>query len=214
VKFELVIFDLDGTLIDSQLDVGHALNRVLADYDVPPIAAEVIRTHVGYGIQPLIVEKLRERDILDVAPAFQSFTRYYFERCAEQTTLYPGVADGLDRLSAHRKVILTNKSTRFIDPILKGLKIDHHFLGQYGRESFAKTKPDPLPIQSILREYGVAPARAVMIGDTETDINAGINAGVPTCLVTYGYGKPEVLKTLRPNFTVERFADLEAHLAD
>ena len=213
MNHDLLIFDLDGTIIDSQADVGHALNRVLAEYDVPPIDAEIIRKQVGYGIQPLIVEKLSELKITDCKPAFDRFAAHYFEHCARETVLYDGVAELLDGFSARRKVILTNKSTRFIGKILDGLNIAEHFVAQYGRESFAKTKPDPLPILSILKEHGVAPERAVMIGDTETDVHAGANAGVPTCLVTYGYGKPAALALLKPTFTCATAADVFASLS-
>ena len=168
----------------------------------------MIRTHVGYGIQPILIERLQQHNVSDVPAALARFTEYYFERCVQETVLYDGVAELLPRLSGYQKVILTNKSTRFIGKILTGLGLNDHFVGQYGRESFAKTKPDPLPILSILRKYEVAPHRALMIGDTETDVNAGRNAEVPTCLVTYGYGKPAVLETLEPTFTIAKIADL------
>ena len=127
--------------------------------------------------------------MIDVDAALASFTPYYFDRCVDGTVLYDGVTDLLGRLTDHKRVILTNKSCRFIAPIVNGLGIADHFVATYGRESFARTKPDPLPIRSILAEHGVEAHRALMIGDTETDVHAGTNAGVPTCLVTYGYGQ-------------------------
>lgn len=212
MKHDLFIFDLDGTLIDSQLDVGRALNRVLAEYDIPPIDADEIRTHVGYGIQPLIVSRLAARGITDPKPAFDRFAALYLEGCAEETTLYDGVAKLLEDLSPYRKIILTNKSTRFIGKILAKLGVEGKFVASYGRESFAKMKPDPLPILSILSAHGVPADRAVMIGDTETDIIAGTRAGVTTCLVTYGYGNPKNLAALAPTYTCAGAADVLAQL--
>ena len=208
VKFDLLIFDLDGTLIDSQLDVGAALNRVLTEHAVEPISAEVIREHVGYGIQPLILDRLKHLGEDELKAALAQFTAYYLERCVSETVIYDGVAELLSRLAPVRKVILTNKSNRFLSRIMTGLGIEDHFEAQYGRESFARPKPDPLPIVSILREHGIDAGRALMIGDTETDIVAGTGAGVPTCLVTYGYGRAAALANLRPTYTISNPAEL------
>lgn len=214
MKFDFLIFDLDGTVIDSQEDVAHALNRLLGDFQIAPLSREVVRTHVGYGVKPLLETALAEKGIQDIDSAFSSFTNYYLENCVRETKLFDHVAQTLVQLSGFKKVVLTNKSNRFIEKILTGLGISQHFVGSYGRESFAKMKPDPLPILSILEIHGAKKERTLMIGDTETDVLAGQSAGVATCLVNYGYGRPDALKRLSPTFTIGSFRDLVPLLAN
>jgi phosphoglycolate phosphatase len=208
MNFDLIIFDLDGTLIDSQADVRSAVNRLFGDFEIAPIDAETIHKHVGYGVKPLIEKTLKENNVRSFEGAINLFTEYYLENCLDETVLFPEVADVLINLSQYKKVVLTNKSNIFVGKILAGLEIETQFIGHYGRESFVKQKPDPLPILSILQEHNVSLDRALIVGDTETDIIAGENAGIKTCLVTYGYGKQEKLKTLNPNFTISSFAEL------
>ncbi len=213
VTFDLLIFDLDGTLIDSQADVGHALNRVLAEYDIPPIDAAVISKHVGYGIQPLMAEKLNERRHHRSSTGVLTIRHLLLRKLRAPNESLHRASIALMK-TAHRKVILTNKSTKFIAPILATLGIAEHFEASYGRESFAKTKPDPLPILSILREHGVGGRPRTHDRDTETDIHAGTAANVATCQVTYGYGKPEFLpRSSRPSPVPPRPPSCCAHRA-
>lgn len=208
MKFDLIIFDLDGTLIDSQADVGNALNRLLADFKIAPVDQALIRKHVGYGVRPLIEKVLSENQIGNLEAAFNKFGEYYLENCIKETTLFAEVAGVLMQLSQYKKVILTNKSNRFVGKILSGVGIENLFISHYGRESFAKQKPDPMPIISILQEHGIAEDKALIVGDTETDIIAGESAKIKTCLVTYGYGNPAILRTLKPTFTISNFSEL------
>ncbi len=193
MKFDLLIFDLDGNVDRFAsgrrpgLEPGARRVRDRSPRRRPHPDPRRLR------IQPLLIEALERRGVTDKQPALNRFIEYYLGDCVRGTVLYANVAEVLSSLAGYKKVILTNKSTRFVGKILANLGVEDHFSATTARESFAKTKPDPLPITSILREYQVAPHRALMIGDTETDVDAGTNAGIPTCLVTYGYGNVERL---------------------
>jgi phosphoglycolate phosphatase len=203
---DLLIFDLDGTLIDSKLDLAHAVNATRAHLGMPSMEHELIYSYVGNGA-PVLIRRALGPDASDelVDQALQYFLAYYREHMLDYTVLYPGVRETLARLDngERRLAVLTNKPVRISMAILDGLQIGSHFFRVYGGNSFEQKKPDPIGVETLLRETGARKERTVMVGDSAVDIRTARNAGIPSCGVTYGF-QPESLETEPPDYLIER----------
>lgn len=207
---DLFIFDLDGTLIDSKLDLAHAVNATRAHLDLPPLEHELIFSYVGNGAPVLIRRVLGPEAPEDlVNHALEYFLAYYREHMLDYTVLYPGVRETLEKLDngERRLAVLTNKPVRISAAILDGLNVGQHFFRVYGGNSFEQKKPDPIGIETLLREAGARKERTLMVGDSAVDIQTARNAGIPCCGVTYGF-QPESLAACPPDFLIERMDKL------
>jgi phosphoglycolate phosphatase len=203
---DLLIFDLDGTLIDSRLDLAHAVNATRAHMGMTQLDFERVYSYVGNGAPVLIRRALGEQATeLEVEEALEFFLEYYREHALDCTTLYPGVKESLDRLEAagKRMAVLTNKPVRMSNAIVEGLGVAGHFFQVYGGNSFDFKKPHPIGVETLMRQAGVDRQRTVMVGDSAVDVNTAINAGVRSCGVTYGF-QPETLKDPKPDLLVDR----------
>jgi phosphoglycolate phosphatase len=203
---DLLIFDLDGTLIDSRLDLAHAVNATRKHMGMTPLEFERVYSYVGNGAPVLIRRALGEQATeAEVEEALEFFLEYYRDHALDFTRLYPGVKESLERLEAagKRMAVLTNKPVRMSNAICEGLGIAGHFFQVYGGNSFDFKKPNPIGVQSLMRETGIGPERTVMVGDSGVDVNTAINAGVRSCGVTYGF-QPETLKEPKPDVLVDR----------
>jgi phosphoglycolate phosphatase len=143
-----------------------------------------------------------------VEEALEFFLEYYREHALDCTMLYPGVKESLERLDAANKrmAILTNKPVRMSNAIVEGLGIACHFFRVYGGNSFDFKKPNPIGVETLMRETGIDRGRTVMVGDSGVDINTAINAGVRSCGVTYGF-QPETLNEPKPDLLVDRMEE-------
>jgi phosphoglycolate phosphatase len=207
---DLVIFDLDGTLIDSKLDLAHAVNATRAHMTMSPLDHERVYSYVGNGAPVLIRRALGEQATEgEVQEALEFFLEYYREHYLDYTTLYPGVKEALDRLRAagKRLAVLTNKPVRISRAILDGLGVGGHFFQVYGGNSFDFKKPNPIGVQALMREAGVSAGQTLMVGDSSVDIQTAVNAGIPSCGVTYGF-QPETLADPAPDRMVDRMEEL------
>lgn len=210
----LLIFDLDGTLIDSKLDLAHSVNAARAYMEMPPLEHALIYTYVGNGAPMLIRRTLgAAASQVDVDRALDFFIRYYAQHCLDFTVLYPGVSEALERLrgAGMQLAVLTNKPVRISNQIVKALGLGDHFFRVYGGNSFEQKKPDPVGIDTLLGECGLPRESAVMVGDSAVDIRTARNANVQACGVTYGF-QPESLKEAPPDLLVDDLRDLAAHV--
>lgn len=207
-RFDLVIFDLDGTLVDSLEDISDALSLTLERFDLPPVSIETLRRHIGTGVKPLLRSLFQDVRKERVVQALETFDEIYASCSTVKTRPYPGIEGVLDDLGDATKVVLTNKSSKFVDSILDGLNLSSHFVAAFGREAFSEHKPSRVPIDAILARFGASPDRCVIVGDTPVDILAGKAAGIATCGVLYGYGIAEDLERAAPDAVVSRPADL------
>lgn len=207
-RYDLVIFDLDGTLVDSLEDIGDALAMTLERFGLPPVAPEVLRRHIGTGVKPLLNARFEAAGDERIVQALAAFDEIYATCSTAKTRPYPGVCEVLDKLGDATKVILTNKGSQFLDAILADLGLTGHFAAVFGREAFAEAKPSRLPVDAILARFGGSRDRCIIIGDTTVDVLAGKSAGVATCGVLYGYGTPEDLRSAAPDILVSRPIDL------
>jgi phosphoglycolate phosphatase len=209
---DLVIFDLDGTLIDSKLDLAHAVNAMRAHLSMPPLDGEVIFSYVGNGAPVLVRRAIGpEPDDAQHAAALAFFLQYYREHMLDNTVLYPEVKETLQALTAKgvKMAILTNKPVRISEAILDGLGVSRHFCRIFGGNSFEQKKPDPIGIFALLQETSSDPSHALMVGDSAVDIRTARNAGIQSCGVTYGF-QPETLNDPKPDFLIDRIGDLPA----
>jgi phosphoglycolate phosphatase len=207
-RYDLVIFDLDGTLVDSLEDIGDAVSVTLERFGLPPLTPGTLRRNIGSGVGLLLRTIFEAANDGRIASALAAFNEVYASRSTAKTRLYPGIHDVLDDLGDVTKVILTNKGSQFLDAILTGLDLTRYFSAAFGREAFAETKPSPLPVDAILERFGGSRDRSIIIGDTAIDILAGKTAGVATCGVLYGYGTPDELRLATPDALVSLPGDL------
>jgi len=183
------LFDLDGTLIDSKLDLVTSVNAMLREMGRAELPTDLVATYIGHGAPRLIASALGPGATDDQRRAGLSlFLAHYQLHKLDATRPYPGVVEGLDLLSEFPVSVLTNKPTDMSIEILQGLGLAKYFRSIYGGDSFEKKKPDPAGALSILRELGVPPAQAAMVGDSEVDVQTARNAGMLAVTVNYGFG--------------------------
>jgi phosphoglycolate phosphatase len=225
-SIRLLVFDLDGTLIDSRLDLIHSVNAMLRHFERPELHGDVIASYVGDGAPALVQRALvADGGLGDEAfcrSALDYFLGYYRLHKLDHTTVYEGIpetlaalanglvgADTSVRPSVQRLMaVLSNKPVGPSRAIVEALGMGDFFVRIYGGNSFATKKPDPLGVQTLLAETGVAAQEALMIGDSSIDVLTGRNAGMWTCGVTYGFA-PQSLAEVAPDVVVDRPAELE-----
>jgi phosphoglycolate phosphatase len=210
-RIRLLVFDLDGTLIDSRLDLIHSINAMLHHIGRPELDGEIIASYVGDGAPTLVRRALDNTD--DEAllrTALEYFLGYYRIHKLDHTTVYEGVPETLAALTVtgasngprRLMAILSNKPVNPSRDIVRALGLSDFFVHVYGGNSFSTKKPDPLGVQTILQETGVAACESLMIGDSSIDVLTGRNAGLFTCGVTYGFA-PHTLKEVPPDVLIE-----------
>jgi phosphoglycolate phosphatase len=207
---DLVIFDLDGTLIDSKLDLAHAVNATRRHMELPELPHDLIATYVGNGAPVLLRRSLGpEASDADVQRGLEFFLSYYHDHKLDYTVLYPGVREALDQLFEDnvKLAVLTNKPVKISKAILEGLGVASHFFQVYGGNSFDQKKPDPIGIHALMSEAGVPPRQTMMVGDSAVDVRTARNAGVACCGVLFGF-QPETFNGDPPDFTVEHMEEL------
>jgi phosphoglycolate phosphatase len=184
-----LIFDLDGTLIDSKRDLIRAVNAMLVEMGRETLHEDTISGYIGHGAPQLVgrvlgdgtPEEERER-------ALKFFLKHYEEHKLDSTCAYPGVVEGLEELRGFSMAVLTNKPVRVSVSILEGLGLARYFRAVYGGNSFETKKPDPQGARKILGEFGTVPEEAMLIGDSEVDVQTARNAGTVAATVNYGFG--------------------------
>ncbi len=201
---DLLIFDLDGTLIDSKRDLADSVNATRAWMGVPPLPDECVYSYVGNGAPVLIRRALPDATDHDLARALKHFLEYYREHMLDATSLYPGVQEALDRLYAAGvpMAVLTNKPVRFSIRLIEGLGLEMHFFRVYGGNSFEEKKPHPRGIDLLVAEVGADRERTVMVGDSAVDVYTARNARVRACGVSWGF-QPETFLEAPPDFIID-----------
>lgn len=198
LKYDLLVFDLDGTLADTAGDIAEAMRRVLARLGRPAVARERVLSAIGRGVRRLaegVASPPHE-------PVVEEFMKEYSAHLLEATRLYPGVAETLEALASARKIVLSNKPAEMSRRVVEGLGIARRFEAVYGGDSFPECKPDP----ACLRRAAGGARRILMVGDSAIDVQAAQNAGVEMCAVTYGYAREGDLAAA--DFRIDRFGRL------
>lgn len=213
-----VVWDLDGTLVDSAADIAASLNRLLAEQDLPMLGHDRIRDMIGEGVRTLIERGLAAHE---VAPddrrldgLVERFLAIYSEVATESTQLFPGAREALKMLSEAglRQAICTNKPEAISRQVLAGLGIAEYFDVVVGGDTLPRNKPDPLPLRTVLTGLGVLAERALMIGDSAIDVMMAHAAGVTVVFVTFGYG-PEPPDSHRANYRIDSLTEIPTVIA-
>ncbi len=190
MKFRAVFFDLDGTLVDSLVDLTAAVNDMLSRFDRPQLSAEGVRKLVGKGARNLVQQALDTQSADVIEQGLGLFIGYNSAHIADASRLYPGVRELLEGLAAKgvRMAVISNKNEALSRRILEALDIEGLFELIAGGDTFEEMKPSPLPLIRVMDALGVSAAETVMIGDSINDIQAGIRAGVQTIGCSWGFG--------------------------
>jgi phosphoglycolate phosphatase len=211
---KLLIFDLDGTLIDSRLDLIHSVNAMLRHLGRPELPGDVIATYVGDGAPMLVRRALGDPDDeSSVQRALEYFLAYYREHKLDHTHVYPGIPEVLTRIRRgtngrpRSMAVLSNKPVNPSRAIVEALGMKDFFAQVYGGNSFHTKKPDPLGVQKLLEEIVCNPHEAVMIGDSANDVLTGRNGGLWTVGVNYGFA-PQTLDLIPPDVRVDSVQEL------
>jgi phosphoglycolate phosphatase len=187
-RVKALIFDLDGTLIDSKLDLVMSVNAMLNCMGRKELPEETIASYVGSGAAVLVSRALGNASAeKELEKALAIFLEHYSQHNLDNTRAYPGVEETLTRLKGLPMAVLTNKPHAVSENILRGLGLDRYFQKIYGGNSFATKKPDPLGANRILQEFQVIATQAVMVGDSEVDVQTARNTGMLSAVVNYGF---------------------------
>lgn len=193
-RIKLLIFDLDGTLVDSLRDITDAINHAIGPLGYKPLSPEKAKHFVGRGVTKLIESILDEKHRENLQEVLDRFLEYYSQNLTRHTRAYPGVKETLEALKGYKKAVLSNKRQALSERILRELGLIEHFHYVIGSDTLNQKKPSPQGILYLLQKEGISPEEAMIIGDSELDIEAGKKAGVLTVAVGYGYREPELLK--------------------
>lgn len=210
MTIQLVIFDLDGTLIDSRLDLANAVNATRAHMGLGPIDNRLVYSYVGNGAPELMRRSLAsEAGDAELARGTKFFLDYYGAHVLDCTTLFAGVRESVERLhrAGKRMAVLTNKPEVMSRAIVDGLGVGGYFFRVYGGDSLASRKPDPAGVAALMKEAAAARDTTVMVGDSSIDVVTARNAGIPCCAVTYGF-QPETLADPAPDLLVDHMDEV------
>jgi phosphoglycolate phosphatase len=213
-----IVFDLDGTLIDTAPDLVDTLNVVFAREGLPPVAYETARNLIGGGARAMIARGLeaegRSATSALLEQLFADFIAYYSDHIADRSRPFSGLVDALDALAADgcRFAVCTNKLERLSVSLLEKLNLARRFVVICGQDTFGIQKPDPEVLRRTIKAAGGSPTHAIMIGDSATDIRTARAAGVPVIAVDFGYSEQPVAE-LKPDRIISRYAQLPAAIA-
>lgn len=205
---DAVVFDLDGTLLNSFPDLQAAVNHARAVRGLPALDLEAVKAYVGQGARHMIAGTVCPLDDPDFEGALADFRAYYGAHRIDRTTPYPGVIEGLQALAARDGLamgVLSNKPALLVRQILDDLDLSRYFRAAFGADSFPALKPDPRAMLGTLAALGVTPSRAVMVGDTDVDVSAARAVGMRVVLVRTGLWRTV---SMTPDAVVDSVSDL------
>jgi len=217
---EMVLIDLDGTLIDSVPDLAFCVDALMAELDLPARGEAKVRQWVGNGIERLVKRSLLDQ--LDGEPdqelldkALPIYLELYKENLSKRSRLYPGVKEGLQFLrgAGYKLGCITNKAAAFTEPLLKDLGVYGYFRLVVSGDTLPVKKPDPLPLLHAAQFFKVEPSRALMVGDSISDVKAARAAGFQVVCVSYGYNHGQDIRDAHPDAVIDSMAQLSSLLA-
>jgi phosphoglycolate phosphatase len=216
IPFQAAIVDLDGTMVDTLGDFVAVLRLTLTELGLPRVDRAFVEHTVGKGSEHLLRRTLAHvgGDPALYDAAWAAYQRHYLDLNGQHSDVYPGVLDGLQRLrdAGLRLACLTNKPVAFARPLLASKGLDGFFELVFGGDSFARKKPDPLPLLETCKALGTLPAHTLMVGDSSNDAQAARAAGCPVVLVTYGYNHGEPIRAVPALAHVEALTALADHI--
>jgi len=207
MSYGFLIFDLDGTLIDSQYDLTTAVNLMRKDFVLSPLPTEKVRSHLGSGVRALVADVLPEIKGKE-NEALQSFFAHYQEHILDATKPFDGVARTLEILKSKKMAVLSNKTEKFCREILSRLGLSKYFTEIFGGDSSSERKPSPKPVLDLIKLTHSIAESTVLIGDSANDFLAAKAAGIDSIAVSYGYMGAAGIKEFSPSHTVNKFSEI------
>jgi phosphoglycolate phosphatase len=210
LKDATIVFDLDGTLVDTAPDLTNALNDALIRRGYSAIPQETIRSAVGFGARVMIEDALRRAGAdEDIDQMLAEFLAHYEANIAAESRPFPGAVASLETLAATgaKLAVCTNKREYLSRKLLKALRLEHYFHGIAGRDTFSVSKPHPGHLTQVIALAGGAPSRAIMVGDSDVDLRTAKDARVPSILVSFGYA-PSAVDEFAPDAVIDHFDEL------
>ena len=215
-KPEMILIDVDGTLVDSVPDLAYCVDEMMKQLDRPGYGEDRVRNWVGNGVERLVrralVDQLDgEPEEAEFARAYPIFLELYAANTSKRSLLYPGIREGLDYLKAsgYRLGCVTNKAAQFTLPLLRDLGVYDEFELIISGDTLPKKKPDPMPLLHAAEHFGVAPAHALMIGDSQSDVKAARAAGFQIVCMSYGYNHGEDIRDYHPDAVLDSLAEIK-----
>lgn len=216
MKFKMIGFDLDGTLVNSLPDLALSLNSAFAEFELPQAPEELVLTWIGNGADILLERGLewagktaefQEERLLSLK---RRFGYYYGENVCNKSQLYPNVRETLEKLHSqgYLLAVVTNKPTKHVLPVLKAFEIDHFFIESLGGQSLPAIKPHPAPLYYLCGKFGLYPHEILFVGDSKNDILAAQAAGCSSVGLTYGYNYNLPIEDSQPDYVFADFAQL------
>jgi phosphoglycolate phosphatase len=205
---DLIMFDLDGTLADTGRDLADAVNHTRAHFDLPALADSLVYANVGRGVEHLLRQSLPRESSEHFQKVMQVFLARYENHLLDATALYPDVRKTLDYFRDKKRVVVSNKVHRLTVAVLRGLGVETEFDAILGGDSALEKKPHPALLNDVLHRFDVPRDRAIIVGDGDTDMEAGKRAGIITCGVTYGLGDRDKLLAAQPDFIIDNLREL------
>ncbi len=206
----LIVYDLDGTLVDTREDIAQAVNHMLGELDRPPMATPAIARYVGLGLEQLIRGCLATDDAGLIERGMRLYRAHYTVHLVDRSALYPGVRDALEHFAARRQAVLTNKPNPFSRMILEALGVAGYFVDIVGGNSHFPKKPDPEAMRDLMARVAVSPDETLLVGDSPIDVETGRRARVFTVGVAQGFAEDEALEAAGPNALVRNFQEFLA----
>jgi len=206
---DLIIFDLDGTLVDSRDDIANAVNFTLKKIGLKEKSISEISSYIGTGIEDLIGKSLGNKQEVLLTRALSVFEKYYRKHSTDNSVLYPNVKEILEYFKNKRKVIVTNRNYEFALIALNKLGIYDYFENVVGGDDIGCMKPSSCPLDISMNRLNTNKEEAIIVGDMDIDIVAGKKAGIITCGVTYGIGKKEDIIKAKPDFIIDDIINLK-----
>ena len=218
-KPQMVLIDVDGTLVDSVPDLAYCVDEMMKKMDMPVRGEEAVRHWVGNGVEKLVMRALTN-DLDDVPDdalfekALPIFRELYAENTSKRSFLYDGVMQGLDYMKSqgYRLGCVTNKAGEFTRPILRDLGVEHYFEVIICGDDTPRKKPDPLPLLTAAERLSVKPENALMLGDSQSDVKAARAAGFQIVCMSYGYNHGEDIRSFNPDAVLDSFAELPQYI--
>lgn len=208
ISISLIIFDLDGTLVNTLEDIADAVNYTLGQLGRKPIALDAVRQYVGDGVETLMVRSLGGQTAR-IEEAVAVYKDHHRRNLVVRSSLYPGVRETLEHFKTLPLAVVSNKTMEFVSPLINHLGIGQFFKRIIGADSGLPLKPAPDAFQVIMSEFKAPKERTVVVGDGTTDVRAGKAAGIITCSVTYGFRSEEELRKSVPDYIIHTMSELK-----
>ena len=206
---KVFVYDFDGTLVDSKLDIADSLNLALAEMNLRDLPRKTIFGYVGQGVEHLLTRALEGTGDHDISRGIALFKKHYNQHLLDQTDFFPQSRETVIHFGDKHHAIFSNKPSEFITRILSALDFLYPFKLVLGGDSLDKKKPDPSGLYKIMEACQAEPHEVVMVGDSVVDIEAGQRAGVLTCAITHGMTDAQTLRETRPDWLIDHFASLK-----